>query len=54
MSAIKTLLIAFGELTPKKDIIFVTAGGTRGVKPIFSLLTGKNEELPKILLDSDS
>lgn len=54
LSAIKTLLIAFGELTPKKDIIFVPAGGTRGVKPIVSLLTGKNEELPKILLDSDS
>ncbi len=48
------MLIAFGELTPKKDIIFVPAGGTRGVKPIVSLLTGKNEELPKILLDSDS
>ncbi len=54
LSAIKTLLIAFGELTPKKDIIFVPAGGTRGVKPIVSLLTSKNEELPKILLDSDS
>lgn len=54
LSAIKTLLIAFGELTPKKDIIFVPAGGTRGVKPIVSLLIGKNEELPKILLDSDS
>lgn len=54
LSAIKTLLIAFGELKPKKDIIFIPAGGTRGVKPIVSLLTGKNEELPKILLDSDS
>lgn len=54
LSAIKTLLISFGELTPKKDIIFIPSGGTRGVKPIVSLLTGKNDELPIVLLDGDS
>ncbi|WP_252719277.1 hypothetical protein [Acinetobacter haemolyticus] len=54
LSAIKTLLISFGELTPKKDIIFIPSGGTRGVKPIVSLLTGKNDELPTVLLDGDT
>ncbi|MFZ5393881.1 AAA family ATPase [Acinetobacter bereziniae] len=54
LSAIKTLLISFGELTPKKDIIFIPSGGTRGVKPIVSLLTGKNDELPIVLLDGDT
>ena len=53
-TSIKTLLISFGELTPKKDIIFIPSGGTRGVKPIVSLLTGKNDELPIVLLDGDS
>jgi predicted ATP-dependent endonuclease of OLD family len=41
LSAIKTLLISIGELTPRKDILFIPAGGVRGVKPIVSLLMGK-------------
>lgn len=54
LSAIKTLLISIGELTPRKDILFIPAGGVRGVKPIVSLLMGKSEELPFIILDGDS
>lgn len=53
LSAIKILLIGLGKITPKKEIIFIPTGGVKGVKPIVSLLTGKNNILPIVLLDSD-
>jgi energy-coupling factor transporter ATP-binding protein EcfA2 len=54
LSAIKTILIANGELKPAKEIIFMPAWGVKGVKAIISILTGKDEQLPNVLLDSDT
>lgn len=54
LSAIKTILIANGELKPAKEIIFMPAWGVKGVKAIISILTGIDEQFPNVVLDSDT
>ena len=54
LSAIKNYLIGKGLIMPKREILFVPAGGIRGVSAVVSILSGKNEALPHIVLDSDS
>ena len=53
LSAIKNYLIGKGLIAPKREIIFVPAGGVRGVNAVVSILTGKDEALPLVILDSD-
>ena len=52
-NAIKTLLISSGKFTPSKDIIFMPAGGVKGVAAIASIISS-NTNLPFVLLDSDA
>lgn len=54
LSAIKNYLISKGLITPKRELLFIPAGGIRGVGAVVSILTGKDEALPHIVLDSDS
>lgn len=54
LSAIKNNLIGKGLLKPKREIVFIPSGGVRGVAPIVSILGGKNEALPFVVLDADS
>ena len=53
LSAIKNYLIGKKMINPKREMIFVPSGGVKGVNPIVSLLTGKDETLPYVILDSD-
>jgi energy-coupling factor transporter ATP-binding protein EcfA2 len=53
LSAIKTILISAGRIRPPHELIFVPAGGIRGVKAVASILAGKDETLPVVLLDGD-
>jgi hypothetical protein len=53
LTAIKTLLIASGSLTPGRELVFPPAGGAKGVKAVASILGGRDEELPVALFDSD-
>lgn len=53
LNLIKNYLIYKKSLAPKEDIVFIPAGGVRGVSGIVSLLGGKHSELPKVILDSD-
>lgn len=53
LSAIKNYLIGRGMITPKREIIFVPAGGVKGVGAVVSLLTATDEALPYVILDSD-
>jgi len=53
LSAIKTILISAGRIRPPQELIFVPAGGIRGVKAVASILAGKDETLPVVLLDGD-
>ena len=54
MTAIKSLLIGAGDIQPKKELVFVPGGGTKTSRVIASILTGRDESLPLILLDGDA
>ncbi len=53
LSAMKTLLISTGRIAPQRELIFVPAGGVRGVSAVVAITTGKDEVLPYALLDAD-
>jgi predicted ATPase len=54
LSAAKTLLVAAGDIAPKREILFVPAGGAKGATTLASLLASRDETLPVALLDSDT
>ncbi|MFZ0576433.1 MAG: AAA family ATPase [Psychrobacillus psychrotolerans] len=53
LNGIKNYLINKGLFQPKEEIIFVPSGGVKGIRALSSLLSGKAEELPIVLIDSD-
>ena len=53
LSAIKNALIREQKYAPKREIVFVPAGGAKGVIGISSLISSKNDGLPIVVLDSD-
>ena len=53
LTAIKALLISAGKITPTRDLVFPPSGGTRTARVVASILTGRDETLPRILLDAD-
>lgn len=53
LNAIKNYLINKGLFTPKEELIFIPSGGVKGIRALSSLLSGKDEQLPVVLLDSD-
>ena len=54
LSTIKTILIREKKIAPKKDIVFAPAGGVKGISGIIGLVSAKNDDLPYVILDSDS
>jgi hypothetical protein len=53
LSTIKNYLIGQGLINPKRELLFPPAGGVKGVRAVVSILTGKEEALPHVVLDSD-
>ena len=53
LSFIKNYLISKGLITPKRELLFIPAGGVRGISAIVAILTGKDEALPFVIVDSD-
>lgn len=53
LNAIKTFLIKTKNISPSKEIIFVPSGGVRGISGVVSILGGKNNDLPYVIVDSD-
>jgi len=53
LNAIKQYLISTNKISPVKEMIFVPAGGVKSVKQLASLIAGKQQELPVVVLDSD-
>ena len=47
------MLIGKGLIKPAKEILFIPAGGVRGVKAVMSVVMGLDEEFPPVVLDSD-
>jgi hypothetical protein len=54
LSAMKTLLIRKKKIAPKRELVFIPSGGAKGAATVSSILAGKDQELPFVLLDSDS
>lgn len=54
LTAIKTLLISGGRLKPTRELVFPPSGGTKTIRSIANILLGRDEHLPKVLLDSDT
>ncbi len=53
LTAIKTLLVSEGVITPARELVFPPSGGARTARTIASILTGRDEILPMVLLDAD-
>lgn len=54
LSAIKQLLIASGNLRPRRDVVFPPAHGAPNARALASILSGRDEVMPVMLLDGDS
>ncbi|MCG8441444.1 MAG: AAA family ATPase, partial [Caulobacterales bacterium] len=53
LTAIKALLVSGGRITPSRELVFPPSGGTKTARVVASILTGRDEVLPFILLDDD-
>lgn len=53
LNGIKNHLIREGLISPRRELVFVPAGGVKGISATVSILTAKDEALPFMLLDSD-
>ena len=53
LTAIKSLLIAGRRIAPRRELVFPPAGGARTTRIVASILTGRDQELPIVLLDGD-
>lgn len=54
LSAIKQLLIASGSLKPRREIVFPPAHGAPNARSLASILSGRDEAMPMMLLDGDT
>lgn len=54
LSALKTLLIRKKKLAPKRELVFIPCGGAKGASTVAAIVMGKEQELPFVLLDSDT
>lgn len=53
-NAIKLFLLKTQKYTPNMELVFMPSGGVRGVPGVVSIISGKNGDLPLVVLDSDS
>jgi energy-coupling factor transporter ATP-binding protein EcfA2 len=54
LTAIKSLLIGAGDVAPKRELVFPPGGGTKTSRTVASVLTGRDDRLPLMLLDGDA
>ena len=54
LTAIKTLLVSGGKIAPQRELVFSPSGGTKTARIVASILTGRDESLPTMLLDGDA
>lgn len=53
LTGVKTILIRAGKITPKRELIFPPSGGAKTARTVASILTGRDDVLPYVLLDDD-
>lgn len=54
LSAIKNILIGKGRIQPSAELVFPPSGGAKTAKIIASILLGRDDVLPFVLLDGDN
>ncbi|WP_261665270.1 AAA family ATPase [Deinococcus sp. Marseille-Q6407] len=54
LSAIKNWLIKEKLIAPGQELLFVPSGGTKGIKPLTSILVAREGALPPVVVDSDT
>lgn len=53
LTAIKNVLIQEHLIAPKRELVFIPSGGVKGISSVASILSGKSDNLPYIIIDSD-
>lgn len=53
LTTIKALLVSGAKIKPKRELVFPPSGGTKTARVVASILTGRDEVLPMMLLDDD-
>ena len=53
LNLIKRFLVGTGDLKNSKEIVFIPAGGVKGMGPLTKLISSRDDSLPYVLLDSD-
>lgn len=53
LNAIKLYLIRNKKFAPNMEMVFMPSGGVRGVAGVVSIVSGKDGELPLVVLDAD-
>ena len=53
LTAMKTHLIAHGLIRPPREMVFLPAWGTKGIKAVIPIIAGADEALPFVIHDSD-
>ncbi len=54
LSMIKRYLMGKGHIKNTKELVFIPTGGIKGMGPVTKLVSSREDELPLVLLDSDS
>lgn len=47
-------MISHGKITPLKELVFITTGGVKGIKATSSIIAGKSNERPFVIIDGDA
>ena len=53
LTAIKSLLISDGRISPSRELVFPPCGGAKTARVVAGILSGRDETLPIVLLDDD-
>lgn len=53
LNTIKNYLISIKKISQNQEIVFIPVGGIKGIKPVASIITGVDQALPYVIVDSD-
>lgn len=54
LQLMKTFALSQGKYKNDKELVFIPTGGVRGMSPVIKIITGRDNDLPFVLLDSDA
>ena len=54
LQLMKTYALSQGKYVNEKELVFIPTGGVRGMSPVIKIISGRDNDLPFVLLDSDN